>query len=147
VLCGSMRYVRFGVKAEASRFSYDSPMGTSKQNPSIQNLVEELRHFAALRDWDQFHSPKNLATALSVEAGELLEQFQWLTDDQSRGLTEEQRDRVIEEVADVFLYLLRLSDKLDIDLVQAAAKKIALNAIKYPVEKARGTAKKYSDLK
>jgi dCTP diphosphatase len=142
-----MRYVRFGVKAEASRFSYDSPMGTSKQNPSIQNLVEELRHFAALRDWDQFHSPKNLATALSVEAGELLEQFQWLTDDQSRGLTEEQRDRVIEEVADVFLYLLRLSDKLDIDLVQAAAKKIALNAIKYPVEKARGTAKKYSDLK
>jgi len=108
-------------------------------------LRDELRRFAADRDWDQFHSPKNLASALSVEAAELLEPFQWLTEEQSRHLTKEQSEAVREEMADVLLYLIRLADKLDIDLVAAASDKIVRNAARYPVEKARGSSKKYSD--
>ncbi len=109
-------------------------------------LRDELRRFAADRDWDQFHSPKNLASALSVEAAELLEPFQWLTEEQSRHLTAEQSEAVREEMADVLLYLIRLADKLDIDLVAAASDKVVRNAAKYPVEKAMGSSKKYSDL-
>ena len=101
-------------------------------------LRDELRRFAADRDWDQFHSPKNLASALAVEAAELLEPFQWLTEEQSRHLTAEQSAAVREEVADVLLYLIRLADKLDIDLVAAARDKIVRNAVRYP--------KKYTDL-
>jgi len=108
-------------------------------------LRDELRRFAADRDWDQFHSPKNLASALAVEAAELLEPFQWLTEDQSRRLTSEQSEAVREEMADVLLYLVRLADKLDIDLVAAATDKILHNSAKYPVEKARGSSKKYTD--
>ena len=109
-------------------------------------LRDELRRFAADRDWDQFHSPKNLASALAVEAAELLEPFQWLTEEQSRRLTSEQSEAVREEMADVLLYLIRLADKLDIDLVAAANDKILHNSAKYPVEKARGSSKKYTDL-
>lgn len=109
-------------------------------------LRDELRRFAADRDWDQFHSPKNLASALSVEAAELLEPFQWLTEEQSRHLTAEQSEAVREEMADVLLYLIRLADKLHIDLVAAASDKLVQNSAKYPVEKARGSSKKYSDL-
>jgi len=108
-------------------------------------LRDELRRFAADRDWDQFHSPKNLASALSVEAAELLEPFQWLTEEQSRHLTAEQSEAVREEMADVLLYLIRLADKLDIDLVAAASDKIVRNAARYPIETARGSSKKYSD--
>ena len=115
-------------------------------NPSVDELVLRLRGFAAERDWDQFHSPKNLATALAVEAGELLEQFQWLTEKQSERLDQATKASVTQEVADVFLYLLRLSDKLGIDLLSAASEKIDLNAKKYPVDKARGTSKKYTEL-
>ena len=112
----------------------------------LESLRAQLREFAAARDWDQFHSPKNLAMALSAEAGELLEAFQWLTEEQSKQLSPEACTAVSHECADVLLYLLQLSDKLGIDLIAAANHKIMLNAQKYPVDKARGTAKKYTDL-
>lgn len=109
-------------------------------------LRDKLRAFAAERDWEQFLSPKNLAMAMSVEASELVEHFQWLTEEQSKGLTDEAKKEVGYEAADVLLYLLQLSDKLGIDLIKAAHEKMQRNAEKYPVEKARGSAKKYSDL-
>lgn len=112
----------------------------------LEELRMRLRQFAAERHWDQFHSPKNLASALSVEAAELLEQFQWLTEEQSRNLAPTARTAAANELADVFIYLIRLADKLDVDLVQCADDKIARNAEKYPVEKSRGNAKKYTDL-
>jgi NTP pyrophosphatase (non-canonical NTP hydrolase) len=112
----------------------------------LLELRDALRAFAAERDWDQFHSPKNLAAALSVEAAELLEHFQWLGEDASRSLPAPKRERVAEEMADVLLYLVRLADKLEVDLVTAAHAKIARNAEKYPVEKSRGSARKYDEL-
>jgi dCTP diphosphatase len=112
----------------------------------IESLRDKLRQFAADRDWDQFHSPKNLATALSVEAAELLEHFQWMSDADSASMSAEKLLKVREEVADVFLYLIRLADKLDIDLGSAATEKIEINATKYPIDKARGSSKKYTDL-
>jgi dCTP diphosphatase len=118
----------------------------SAPNPhGLTQLRDALRQFAAERDWDQFHSPKNLASALAVEAAELLERFQWLTEDQSRQLPPEELARVREEMADVLNYLVRLADKLDVNLLDAARDKIKVNAVKYPVEKARGSARKYSD--
>lgn len=115
-------------------------------SPSLVELRDALREFVAERDWDRFHSPKNLASALSVEAAELLECFQWLTEAESRALTPEQHARVRDEMADVLVYLVRLADKLDVDLLQAAREKMQKNALKYPVEKSRGNAKKYSEL-
>ncbi|MDH5821719.1 nucleotide pyrophosphohydrolase [Luteimonas sp. RD2P54] len=112
----------------------------------IEELQAALRRFAEERDWDQFHSPKNLAASLSIEAGEVLEHFQWLTDDQSRQLDEEQRKAVGHEIADVLLYLLQLSDKLGIEPLGAARDKLAINAAKYPADKARGSSKKYTEL-
>ena len=112
----------------------------------IDNLRNQLRTFAAERDWDQFHSPKNLASALAVEAAELLENIQWLTEAESQQLPSEALAAVRAEVADVLLYLIRISDKLGIDLIAAANAKIKLNAEKYPVEKARGNSKKYTEL-
>ena len=112
----------------------------------IENLRNQLRTFAAERDWDQFHSPKNLASALAVEAAELLEKFQWLTEAESNQLPPETLAAVRAEVADVLLYLIRISDKLGIDLIAAANAKIVLNAKKYPVDKARGNSKKYTEL-
>jgi|ERR1700722_10076308 len=113
---------------------------------AIIRLRQTLRLFAADRDWDQFHSPKNLAIALSVEAGELLEHFQWLTAEQSEKLSESDLAKVRLEMADVFLYLVSLSDKLGVDLATAAFEKIELNAKKYPMERAKGSAKKYTEL-
>jgi dCTP diphosphatase len=119
----------------------------SAPNPhGLTQLRDALRQFADERDWDQFHSPKNLASALAVEAAELLERFQWLTEDQSRKLPPEELARVREEMADVLNYLVRLADKLDVNLLDAARDKIKVNAAKYPVEKARGIARKYSEL-
>ena len=112
----------------------------------LRDLRDELRAFAAERDWDQFHSPRNLATALAVEAAELLEPFQWLTDEQSRSLPPDTRAAVEEEIADVLRYLVRLADKLDVDLAAAARAKIVRNGEKYPVEKARGSSRKYDAL-
>ena len=117
----------------------------TSQDP-IQDLRNKLRQFAAERDWDQFHSPKNLAMALSVEAAELLEHFQWLSETDSAAMTPEKQARIGEELADVLLYLIRLADKLNIDLVTAAAAKINVNALKYPAQKARGSNKKYTEL-
>jgi dCTP diphosphatase len=113
---------------------------------SIPTLQQDLRDFAVQRNWDKFHTPKNLAMALAGEAGELLELFQWLTEEESQpeNLTQATHKRVQEEVADVFLYLLRIADKLHIDLEEAAAQKLVLNAEKYPVALAKGNAVKYN---
>jgi dCTP diphosphatase len=113
---------------------------------AISNLREQLRRFARDRDWDQFHSPKNLTVALCVEAAELLEHFQWCTEDESQSLSTDKLAKVREEMADVLLYLVRLADKLNVDLLQAANDKIALNAQRYPIDKARGSNRKYTDL-
>lgn len=112
----------------------------------LQQLVDALRAFAAERAWAPFHTPKNLASALSVEAAELLEHFQWLTAEQSQSLTADKKEQVAAEAADVFLYLLQLCDQLGIDLVAAAHVKMQVNAEKYPATLARGTAAKYTDL-
>ena len=114
--------------------------------PDLKVLAERLRQFAAERDWEPFHTPKNLASALIVEAAELLEHFQWLGGEESARLSPEQRQGVALEMADVLLYLVRLADRLDIDLLAAATAKLAINAEKYPVALARGTHAKYTDL-
>lgn len=110
----------------------------------LDDLVQALRRFAQERDWEQFHSPKNLAASVSIEAAELLEHFQWLTEDQSRRLPDARRQEVALEMADVLLYLLQLSDKLGIDLLQAAQAKLRLNAARFPVEQARRMARQVS---
>lgn len=111
----------------------------------IEELQAALRQFAEDRDWGRFHTPRNLAASLSIEAAEVLEHFQWLTDEQSRQLTEEQRLKVGHEIADVLLYLLQLSDKLGIDPLEAAREKLAINAAKYPVDRAKGSSRKYTE--
>ena len=116
------------------------------QEPSLERLRSELAQFVAERDWDQFHNPKNLAMALAAECGELLEHFQWLTPEQAADPPTATKDAVEQEIADVFLFLLRLSDKLDLDLLAAARRKLELNRKKYPVDKARGRATKYDKL-
>ena len=113
---------------------------------SLHSLARALQQFADDRDWGPFHSPKNLASALVVEAGELLEHFQWLTEDQSRQLAHEQKQAVAHEMADVLLYLVQLSTVLGIDLMDAARAKMALNAQKYPAEQSRGHSRKYDTL-
>jgi NTP pyrophosphatase (non-canonical NTP hydrolase) len=112
----------------------------------IKAIQRQLSEFARARDWDRFHSPKNLAAALVVEAAELLEPFQWLGEDESRRLADRPADyaAVCEEIADVLIYLLRLADRLDIDLEQAVADKLRRNAEKYPVALAKGNAVKYN---
>jgi dCTP diphosphatase len=119
-------------------------MATPKDR--LESLRGQLAQFAADRDWDQFHNPKNLAMALAGEVGELIEHFQWLTPEQAGSLPARVRGEVALEAADVLLYLVRLCDKLDIDLADAAERKLALNAKKYPVQKARGRATKYDKL-
>lgn len=112
----------------------------------LLKLRDSLRVFANDRDWDQFHSPKNLATALSIESSEVLEHFQWISAEQSSDLAPDVRTRVALELADVLLYLIRLADKLDVNLLDAASQKLQINAQKYPVSKARGSPLKYTDL-
>ena len=116
------------------------------QPDSLDALREALRAFAAEREWAQFHTPKNLAMALSGEAGELIEHFQWLTAEESASLPAPVREEVALEMADVLLYLVRLGDVLDIDLAEAARRKIAINAGRYPAEQVRGRAVKYDRL-
>ncbi|HET7133026.1 MAG TPA: nucleotide pyrophosphohydrolase [Gammaproteobacteria bacterium] len=111
----------------------------------LDELRERVRRFAAERDWEQFHSPKNLAMALSVEVAELVEHFQWLTEEQSRALEPQRLAQVRLELADVFIYLLRISDRLGVDLLEAAADKIVLNERKYPADRVRGSARKYDE--
>lgn len=111
----------------------------------LDALRERLRGFVRERDWEQFHSPKNLAMAMIVEAAELVEHFQWLTEQQSRDIAPEKRDQVAQEIADTFIYLLRMADVLGIDLIDAAHTKMDLNAKKYPAEKVRGSNAKYTE--
>ena len=111
----------------------------------LESLKILLRDFAVAREWDQFHSPKNLSMALIVEAAELVEHFQWLTEEQSRSLEQKQLDKVQEELADIQIYLIRIADKLNINLLGAVSKKIEANAKKYPPEKVRGSSKKYTE--
>ncbi len=113
------------------------PMATD-----LDSLRDRLRAFALARDWAPFHSPKNLACALSVEAAELLEHFQWMTEADSRATSKQQREEIGQEAADVLLYLIQLADQLGIDLLAAADRKMALNAAKYPVATARGNSRK-----
>jgi len=112
----------------------------------LEEIKLKLREFAKERDWDQFHSPKNFSMALIVECAELVEHFQWLTDEQSKRLPEDTLDEVSLEMADIMIYLIRLADKLDVDLIDSVKRKMALNAIKYPVEKSKGLATKYNKL-
>ncbi|MCF7797593.1 MAG: nucleotide pyrophosphohydrolase [Lentisphaeria bacterium] len=115
-------------------------------NDDLQQLIATIRAFMTARDWEQFHSPKNLSMALGVEAAELMEHFQWLTNDESRELTPEALGRVRDEIGDVLVYLLRLCDVLEINPVSAAAEKMVKNEAKYPVAKSKGNARKYTDL-
>lgn len=116
--------------------------GLRTVNDSVEQLRQRLLHFAQARDWLQFHSPKNLSCALVVEAGELLEHFQWLSDEQSRALPAPQRAEVAAEMADVFIYLLQLSTAMGVDLLQAAREKIERNEQRYPVALSRGHNRK-----
>lgn len=125
-----------------------SPSEDSPVLVNVAPLAVELRQFAADRAWEQFHSPKNLVMALTGEVGELNEIFQWMTeaDSRSAGAAPASSQAVSAELADVMLYLVRLADVLNVDLNEAVHHKLALNAEKYPVDKARGSSKKYSDL-
>lgn len=111
----------------------------------ITELTARLRRFAKERDWQQFHSPKNLAMALSVEVAELVEHFQWLSEEASRDLPDDVRARVAEEIADVQIYLVRLSDILGIDILQTAERKLQSDETKYPVDRVKGSSRKYTD--
>lgn len=102
---------------------------------SLNQLAQRLRDFAQARDWGPFHAPKNLASALIVEAGELLEPFQWMTEDQSRALSPEQKEAVALEMADVLLYLVQLANELDVDLVEVAQRKIDINEQRFPAKR------------
>lgn len=115
-------------------------------NNDLPSLTQSLRDFAKAREWEQFHSPKNLASALTVEASELLEHFQWLTEEQSSNLAAPKKAEVAAEAADVLLYLLQLCDKLQINLLEAARLKLLVNAEKYPVDRARGSSQKYTEI-
>lgn len=110
----------------------------------FEELQKQLRAFARERDWEQFHSPKNLAMALSVEASELLEIFQWLKEDESHSLSPEQSASAAAEIADIQIYLARIADVLNIDIPEAVDQKIANNQKKYPADKARGRSDKYT---
>jgi dCTP diphosphatase len=112
----------------------------------VQELIEKIRAFNREREWGKYHSPKNLVMALAGEVGELIEHFQWLTEDESRQLPAAKKAAVEEEIGDVALCLLNLADQLGVDVLDAAARKLERNKIKYPVEKARSRADKYTDL-
>ncbi len=112
----------------------------------MKELIRQIRDFARKRDWEKFHSPKNLAMALSVEVAEITEHFQWLTQTESNNLDRMKVTEIEEEIADVLIYLTRLADRLGIDPVEAARRKMRINERKYPVERAKGKAIKYNDL-
>lgn len=109
---------------------------------SLDQLNATLLAFARERDWEQFHSPKNLSMALAGEAGELLEHFQWLSEQQSANLDPNKKDAVAMELADILIYLVRLAERLEIDLLEAAHRKIAINQARYPAERVRGDARR-----
>ncbi len=127
--------------------SADENNTPTEEWPDLAEFKQRFRAFVAERDWEQFHSPKNLAMALAGEAGELLELFQWLSEDESRNLPGDAKQAVAFEIADIQIYLATLSDRLGIDIGPAVAEKMKLNAKKYPPDLARGNALKYSKLK
>jgi dCTP diphosphatase len=111
----------------------------------LEILKTKLQAFADERDWDQFHSPKNLSMALSVEASELVECFQWLTEEQSKNLSPDQYQAIVDEMADVQIYLLRLATKLNVNILEAVEQKMVKNAAKYPADLVKGSVKKYTE--
>jgi len=111
----------------------------------LDDIKKTLATFAKDRDWEQFHSPKNLAMALSVEVAEIVEHFQWLNEEDTNTLTTEKRHAIAEEIADTQMYLLLLAEKLDVDIIQSVNQKITKNAEKYPIEKTKGSSKKYTE--
>ncbi len=113
--------------------------------PALDEIKLKLREFAQKRDWEQFHSPKNLSMALSVEASEIVEHFQWMTEQESSELTAKRHAAVAFEMADVFIFLLRLSDILNIDLMEVTKRKVELNEKRYPIDLVKGSAKKHSE--
>jgi len=117
----------------------------SDRQTTLHDLKERMAAFVRARDWEQFHTPKNLAMALAGEAGELLEHFQWLTPEQSSALGPERRREVAHELADILIYLIRLADRLGVDLLDATHEKIALNESRYPAERVRGDARRASE--
>ncbi|MBT3053274.1 MAG: nucleotide pyrophosphohydrolase [Candidatus Thiodiazotropha sp. (ex Codakia orbicularis)] len=112
---------------------------------SLDNLNSRLKAFAQARNWEQFHNPKNLTMAMIAECAELVEHFQWLTPEQSMNLTQEKHDEVTLEMADILIYLIRCAERLDIDLIGAVERKIAINEARYPVEKVFGDARRASE--
>lgn len=112
---------------------------------SLQAIRSRIQAFVEERDWQQFHSPKNLAMAMIVEAAELVEHFQWMTEQESREVSAEKKEQIGQELADTFVYMLRIADVLEIDLIDATNRKLDINAKKYPVEKARGRNDKYTE--
>ena len=143
---GSVSYLLFHIpslmSSDSPLASFVSPVDSSAD--SLAELTAAVRKFAEQRDWDQFHNPKNLSMALIVEAAELVEHFQWLSRQESSELGEQQHEAVAMEMADVFIYLVRMAERLDIDLLKAARKKMEINGRKYPVEQAKGRADKYT---
>lgn len=120
-------------------------MSKTAKHSDLVKLRDVIREFVDERDWDQFHTPKNLSSALCVETAELLENFQWLDTGSRDELTEARFEQVRHEMADVLVYLIRLADKLDIDLLQATAEKMEINRVRYPADKVRGDARKYTE--
>lgn len=127
--------------------SRDNDQNPTGEWPELAEFKQRFRQFVAERDWEQFHSPKNLSMALAGEAGELLELFQWLTQEESRNLPDDAKQAVAHEIADIQIYLAAISDRLGIDIGPAVAEKMKLNAEKYPADLAGGNALKYSKLK
>lgn len=112
---------------------------------SVEDLRQRLAEFAQVRNWDQFHSPKNLSMALIAETAELVEHFQWLSEHDSHNLSKEKQQEVAMELADIFIFLIRIADKLDVDLIDAAWEKITLNESRYPVDKVKGSARRANE--
>lgn len=112
---------------------------------SLEQLNQRLLAFARSREWEQFHSPKNLSMALIAECAELVEHFQWLTEDQSMNLPPEKKEEVALEMADILIYLIRAAERLDIDLIETANRKIEINEARYPAEKVTGDARRASE--
>ena len=111
----------------------------------MQNLIAQLRRFTEERDWKQFHSPKNLAMALSVEVAEIVEHFQWFTEDQSRWFESEKLEKLKDEIGDVMIYFMNLVDKFGIDLIRVVEEKLEKNKLKYPADRVKGKSWKYTD--
>ena len=113
---------------------------------NVNKIMKTLRVFASERDWEKFHSPKNLAMALSVEASELVEIFQWMSEKESEltNIDNANLERAKEEIADILIYLIRISDQLKIDLERAVKKKLSINEVKYPVASSKGSSLKYN---